>query len=962
MGLDADLALARLALARGVITEAALAEAIAASLRTPGVPLLEVLRRDGAASEPDLRALESALGQGSRETLVRGEAGDGTTGGGGDRYEIRGELGRGGLGAVLNAFDRDLGREVALKVLHGARGSEAAERFILEARVTGGLEHPNIVPVHEAGVLREAGGDARPYFTMKKIRGEDLGRILKRLAAGDGAARAAYPLRALLRRFVDICHAVAFAHARGVLHRDLKPGNVMIGDFGETLVVDWGLARDRSRTPEPGIPARPGDPPGGTGDSRMRISTPLTLEGDILGTPAYMSPEQAWGRVAEIDERTDVFNLGGILYEILALRPPIQGSSLDDVLERARAAEIPRLLESPADLAAICHRSLMARRAERYGSAAEMAQEVQRWLDGEQERERAGRLADLAAGKARDALRKLEEARAEEAALAPMRNLGPEIPEEAEAWKTEGLYQAARRAGTEAWAEADAALTEALGHDGRHAGARRLKAEMAWRRFEEAEARDDADAMLLTRGIVETHDDGTFAVRLRGDGTVRIRPMAYACACLTAGREVTPGEFWDRGYHLFSGRTQAPRPGCEGEPRLEPVRATRFRVHGPSCVQEPVKGARVWIWKIELSDGRLFPVTPSGEAGDACPAGILDSLWESGSPYRPRGPGRRFDAALQAPCVLPMGSWLAVVEAPGVRPLRLPFAISRCAEVDLDPTLFRAGELPAGMVQVARGSFPYQGDLGAFASDPLRIETADDLLFARHPVTCAEYAAFLDDLATGSPDEARARSPREAAASGPYWPGPPYRVPTAERLAADPALRRTAASLARTTLPWDDNWPVVGISWHDALAYAAWVRSRTGAVETLPLQEEWEKAARGADRRIYPWGPRFSYRWLNANHSRPEPGPSVVTDWPDDESPYGVRGCAGNCRDFCLNEHGQNQLTGRMVRGGTWTDPRQRCRPALQGFNDPRHVYYNLGFRLVRRVRLGGIAGAGARK
>src|SRR5262245_9400055 len=214
----------------------------------------------------------------------------------GDRYHERDLLGRGGMGEVRLCLDRTIGREVALKVIRQPTGGidrDLVQRFLREARVQGQLEHPSIVPVHELGTAR----DGALYFTMKRVRGSTLAEVIEVMRAGLPMA-AAFTRRRLLSAFSTVCLAVDFAHSRGVLHRDLKPGNLMLGDFGEVYVLDWGLAKVRGAED---VPATDGDGDGDGDDGTAgRLDSALlggakTAHGDVMGTPGYMAPEQLRG-------------------------------------------------------------------------------------------------------------------------------------------------------------------------------------------------------------------------------------------------------------------------------------------------------------------------------------------------------------------------------------------------------------------------------------------------------------------------------------------------------------------------------------------------------------------------------------------------------------------------------------------------------------------------------------------
>ncbi len=249
------------------------------------------------------------------------------------RYTLLGEIARGGVGVVLKARDPDLGRDVAIKVLRAehATNPDVVCRFVEEAQVGGQLQHPGIVPVHELGLRT----DGTPFFAMKLIKGRTLAALLaERPSPSDERVR-------FLSIFESVCNTIAYAHARGIVHRDLKPSNVMVGAFGEVQVVDWGMAKVLSQ----GGVADEAQPPRVQSD-RTRVSTVRTkvgstqsVVGSVFGTPRYMAPEQARGEVDRIDERTDVFALGGILCEVLTGDPPYAGDD-DEVLEDAALGRV----------------------------------------------------------------------------------------------------------------------------------------------------------------------------------------------------------------------------------------------------------------------------------------------------------------------------------------------------------------------------------------------------------------------------------------------------------------------------------------------------------------------------------------------------------------------------------------------------------------------------------------------
>lgn len=296
------------------------------------------------------------------------------------RYTVLRSHSRGGLGEVFVARDEQLKRPVALKEIQARHASDLAarSRFLLEAEVTGGLEHPGIVPVYGLGCH----ADGRPFYSMRFIEGISFKEAIEKYHRATGPRREReFELRRLLRRFLDVCNAMEYAHSRGILHRDLKPANVMLGRFGETLVVDWGLAKRIGQTDTAVAATEPGEQPSVSGSSLE------TLPGSVVGTPAYMSPEQAAGQSGELGPASDIYSLGAMLYHLLANRPPFVEDQVSTLLARVREGRFPPIHQVarrvPRPLAAIAAKAMAREPNDRYTSCAALAEDIEAWLADE---------------------------------------------------------------------------------------------------------------------------------------------------------------------------------------------------------------------------------------------------------------------------------------------------------------------------------------------------------------------------------------------------------------------------------------------------------------------------------------------------------------------------------------------------------------------------------------------------
>ena len=822
-----------------------------------------------------------------------------------ERYRDQGLLGAGGMGEVRRVFDRQLSRSVALKILHeDITSPELVARFLEEAQVTAQLAHPGILPVHDVGRL----ADGRLYFTMKEVHGRTLRRVIAEVHAASpadawGTGPSGWTFRRLLAAFHQVCQAMSYAHARRVVHRDLKPANVMVGSFGQVLVLDWGLAKVLGAGDE----AEPlelsevmaADPEGLGTDPSLRASlAPVESErsdqyatraGVVGGTILYMPPEQALGMVERLGPQADVYALGAMLYEILAGRPPYDVADPAALFQASLKGPgaCPGRLEGqgegrpiPEPLWELCQRCLMFAVGERPRDAGEVAAAVGEWLDGARRREAA--LAQVAVADElgpRVAAEREEAATLRHQAETLLASLSPLAPAEQKrpAWLLEDRARELEREAELHEIARLQALRAALSQDPELPEAHARLADHHRQEHQAAEARGDTRAAAQAEALLRAHDRGRHAAWLQGTARLSLETEPR-------GAFVTLHRYVERDRRLVD------------EPwrvlGFSPVREVELP-HGSYLLVVRQEGFREL--RVPVSMGRL-------EHWDGVPPG-----------------------------------------GEGTAPLRL----------------LRLDEVGEHEVPVPAGWFWSGGDEEANSSLPRRRVWVDGFLVQRHPVTNAAYITFLDDLvAQGREAEALRFAPRERGKSAGEEGALVYGRTASGGFELVPDADGDL---------WQPDWPVFLVDWAAARAYADWWSVRTGQPWRLPSELEWEKAARGVDGRAYPWGHHREPAWCAVQDSHPgRMLPRSVEDHPFDLSPYGVRGLGGNARDWCrerFTDEGPRLERGRLVlgeldaddekavrvtRGGAWYANARDARCASRIRAGQRLRGGGVGFRLVR--------------
>jgi eukaryotic-like serine/threonine-protein kinase len=756
------------------------------------------------------------------------------------RYRLISEVARGGNGRVIRALDVELGREVAIKLLLPgfSQNRIAVKRFVTEARINARLDHPNIVPVHDIGVL--PGNE--PFFVMKFVRGRALSQVFGGLRRGEPDIVREFSRLRLLQLFQKLCMGVAFCHAKGILHRDLKPSNVMIGEFGEVHLMDWGLAKIR----------------GANQDAYMQSSqaddAQLSIEGRVFGTPLYMAPEQAQGYHHEIDERSDIYALGAILYEVLTYQTTYALKGVEEVLRavilepviaprlRAPARDIPELLEE------ICLRALSKNKLERYPSARALHDEIEAFLEGTKDRDKKEREAEskVEEGKARLLEHKRREQIIRDLSLQRdlwRRTISPSASEEEKQplWDLERRLAEGRGDELRAFGKAIDAFQQALGFVQNHAEARTHLAALYASRLKQADTERNVERATHYAAQVRRYDDGRYAALLEGTAHLELK-----------------------------------------------TKPENVKVYAQSILSREVVAT--------LGAPSFLGTTPLSVA-------------------------------------LKFGEYLLEFEAAGLLRAKAPVWLGRNETLSLQLPMLRPSQLPEGFIYIPAGPTWLGGDSLAPAASIWRQEHVHGFAIAKFPVQMGEYLAFLNALAEKDHEEAERRAPRATANAGHYWRrglDGTYAMPTSD---PDGDVHQPS-------------FPIVAVSFEDALAYCAWRRSLDGIDYRLLTESEWEKAGRGTDGRLFPWGDMFDPAFCKMRDSGSKRNLCPVGTFSRDVSPYGVHDMAGLVAEWC--DGWFDETVGlRPIRGGGWLHPEQNCRLAARSGDRPHVVSGARGFRLA---------------
>ncbi|MBI4613423.1 MAG: SUMF1/EgtB/PvdO family nonheme iron enzyme [Planctomycetes bacterium] len=844
------------------------------------------------------RTVPESLVEGADTVVVRGEGAGRvrelltSAGAGANRYRGPTLLGKGGMGAVYVAVDAVLGREVAIKVALAPEHSEILSRFLTEARVTAGLSHPGIVAVDDMGLDEEG----RPWFAMKRIRGKPWSEVLE----GETP-------RERLDVFQKVAEAISHAHANGVLHRDLKPANILVGSHGEVVVADWGLARVQGAADVLGGPgSRSMDTSHGHGHghghgprSRSTVTPAeahgLTRAGSAMGTPGCAAPEQMAGEIEKLGPATDIYALGAILHQCLAGEPPFRGSSFAAILAAQDVGPPPIARSaSPAELAAISRKCLAREPADRYPSVAELLADIDRWRGGFP-------VSAYPEPLLRRALKYVKRHKVAATAALVLLAAGTAL----------AVLDRIRTAASKAAEREEAAL--AFSDAGERTLDELASAEEAISRAEVA--REVGDTSLCRAQLDVASAFFTSAEKAREQVLDDFPELAPIEERVTAGRRTillveAKRQLGNAARPLADPHAEARRRGNLWSDVLDAVRKAREAgVDDPAL--DAIENESRGLGTLRVTSDppgatvEVYSLDPEKNANAPLPENLVTTL-EPGS------------ESLE----LAAGSYLLVLSHPDRAPCRLPVYLMRGETRNrvLVVPLLRPDEIPEGFVYIPPGPW-LRGETCEFT------EAKAGFLIAEAELTWGE---FWDGYGESLPPD---RRPQSVYSNGEVYD-----------------LQREIARLHPAD--WKE-YALGGVSHDDLVAFCKWKSEGNSPFEyRLPTTAEWERAARGADGRTFPWGDewgvsRCNNRELHESFALEAFHQAKGARYAEGRSTFGLWQTLGNVWEWTSS--GEGHL--RVYRGGSAADDRNRCRCWFSGARDSGLRNAAFGGRVVAVAR-----------
>ena len=795
---------------------------------------------DSAGNEITHEDLQQMLGTESEPTI--------------GRLQNMTTIGLGGIGAVFSAHDPALHREIAIKILRPNYRNQLdyVTSFIREARITAQIDHPNVIPVHRLGMFDDAGA----YFTMKRVKGVTLAQILRKLREGDEETRKTYTRQRLLEIFVSICNGVAFAHSKGIIHRDLKPANIMVGDYGEVFIADWGLALYRAEDD--------------TSHSTRRIKlgelpeenkSEDQISSKISGTPAFMAPEQVTGKNDELDAQTDVYALGTILYSILTWEAsPIEDvSTVTELMRKVAQHKILRPRRRapkrriPYELEAITLKAMHFDKSKRYETVIALLSDVRNYLA----KYPVSAYSPLPLYRFYKFIRRRP--------LVPVTLMA--------ALLTLGVWNLSEIVHNKIESRSLLSMAQNMLDDCDTARNRALS------------NRRKLNDIFTSTGKTEIHGNAvtlkSWFLRFSNEFNVACNKSWETINKLQA-LNVDNNIIAELFARLFTAQIQFAttidseamlNQTSERLWRLPPAITNAIFAASPSLARQFI------LLKQDMGELKI-------KSGN--PAIKFSAIKLSGEKNMQPLNAENADVLIKldsAPAVneLKSGKYLIIAQMPDRRELRFPICIERdkLEEMTFDPP----AEFPAGMVYIPEGNFIF----GDRTFDDQFIRTRLPAYFiSRYEVTFKEYLQFWKSLQPAERERFRAYVDAPASAGRKLVP-----------------LWNEKGELVK---PYKLSMPVIGISYEAAEAYCRYMSRKTHLNYRLPTALEWEKAARGVDGREYVWGDDFKKDYACVdNRTYPE----AVGSYPKDRSIYGVYDLTGNARELVINPGGAQYYTAK---------------------------------------------------